>query len=50
MKLSRVLPAAALAAMCLVPLWGLAQQQQPSQPPLRPAQQETPAATRARSR
>lgn len=45
MKLSRVLPAAALAAMCLVPLWGLAQQQQPSQPPLRPAQQETPAAT-----
>ena len=34
MKLARVLPAAALAALCLVPLWGTAQQ--PSQPPLRP--------------
>lgn len=45
MKLSRVLPAAALAALCLVPLWGAAQPQQPTQPPLRPAQQETPAAT-----
>lgn len=45
MKLFRVLPAAALAAVCLVPLWGSAQPQQPSQPPLRPAQQETPAAT-----
>lgn len=45
MKLSRVLPAAALAALCLAPLWGSAQQQQPSQPPLRPVQQEAPAAT-----
>ncbi|MBA4103913.1 MAG: hypothetical protein C0488_17040, partial [Arthrobacter sp.] len=45
MKLSRILPAAALAAMCLLPPWAAAQQQQPSQPPLRPAQQETPAAT-----
>lgn len=44
MKLARVLPAAALAALCLVPLWGTAQQQ-PSQPPLRPAQQMTPALT-----
>lgn len=42
MKLARVLPAAALAAMCLVPLWGSAQQQ-PTQPPLRQAQQPTPA-------
>lgn len=44
MKLARVLPAAALAALCLVPLWGTAQQQ-PSQPPLRAAQQITPALT-----
>ena len=43
MKLHRVLPAAALAALCLVPMWGTAQQ--PSQPSLRPAQQATPAAT-----
>ena len=39
MKLHRVLPAAALAALCLVPLWGEAQQ-----PTLRPAQQVTTAA------
>ena len=38
MKLHRVLPAAALAALCLLPGWGTAQQQ-PSQPPLRPATQ-----------
>lgn len=42
MKLARVLPAAALAALSLVPLWGTAQQA--SQPPLRPAQQMTPPA------
>jgi hypothetical protein len=42
MKLARVLPAAVLAALCLVPLWGTAQQQ-PTQPPLRPTQQPTPA-------
>jgi hypothetical protein len=43
MKIARVLPAAALAALCLVPLWGTAQQ--PTQPPLRPAEQATPALT-----
>ncbi|MDB5749790.1 MAG: cellulose synthase [Ramlibacter sp.] len=44
MKLSRVLPAAALAAMCLLPPWVVAQQ--PTQQlPLRPAQREAPAAT-----
>src|ERR1700716_4337793 len=37
MKIARVLPAAALAALCLLPGWGEAQQ--PSQPPLRPVQQ-----------
>jgi hypothetical protein len=41
MKMIRVLPAAALAALCLLPGWGTAQQ--PSQPPLRPTQQMTPA-------
>src|SRR4051812_46122825 len=42
MKLPRVLPAAVLAALCLLPGWGTAQQQ-PSQPTLRPAEQMTPA-------
>ncbi|MBC5783127.1 hypothetical protein H8N03_09245 [Ramlibacter sp. USB13] len=41
MKLHRVLPAAALAALCLLPGWGTAQQ--PTQPTLRPATQMTPA-------
>lgn len=41
MKLPRVLPAAALAALCLLPGWGMAQQ--PTQPQLRPEQQVTPA-------
>ena len=41
MKLARVLPAAALAALCLLPGWGEAQQ--PSQPPLRPVQQPNTA-------
>jgi hypothetical protein len=45
MKLHRVLPAAALAALCLAPLWGTAQQAQPSQPPLRPAQPATTVTT-----
>src|SRR4051812_42780348 len=36
MKLHRVLPAAALAALCLLPQWGTAQQ--PGQPTLRPAE------------
>ncbi len=40
MKLARVLPAAALAALSLLPHWVTAQQ--PSQPPLRPATQPTP--------
>jgi hypothetical protein len=34
MKLARVLPAAALAALSLLPQWGAAQQPQPSQPKL----------------
>lgn len=41
MKLRRVLPAAVLAALCLVPGWATAQQ--PTQPALRPAEQMTPA-------
>jgi hypothetical protein len=42
MKLHRVLPAAALAALCLAPLWGTAQQ--PTQPPALSAPiQQTPA-------
>src|SRR4051794_7097391 len=42
MKLHRVLPAAALAALSLVPLWGTAQQ--PTQPPALGAPiQQTPA-------
>lgn len=41
MKLHRVLPATVLAALCLLPGWGVAQQ--PTQPTLRPAQQMTPA-------
>lgn len=44
MKLHRALPATVLAALCLVPSWGTAQQAQPTQPTLRPAQQESPAA------
>jgi hypothetical protein len=43
MKLHRVLPASVLAALCLLPGWGTAQQ--PSQPPLRATQQLTPANT-----
>lgn len=43
MNLHRVLPAAVLAAACLLPGWGTAQPAQPTQPPLRPAQQLTPA-------
>ncbi|MEJ8839653.1 hypothetical protein [Ramlibacter sp. AN1133] len=46
MKLHRVLPAAALAAVCLLPGWGAAQQPnapQNTQATLRPTQQATPA-------
>ena len=41
MKLARALPAAALAALCLIPGWGTAQQ--PTQPPLRPMEQPSTA-------
>lgn len=46
MKLARVLPAAALVALSLLPGWGTAQQlsTQMTQPPARPVQQPTPAA------
>ncbi|MBL0426030.1 hypothetical protein [Ramlibacter alkalitolerans] len=46
MKIHRVLPAAVLAAVCLLPGWGGAQPAnvpQVSQPTLRPTQQPTPA-------
>jgi hypothetical protein len=43
MKLHRVLPAAALAALCLLPQWGTAQQPA-AQPSLRPAETIAPPA------
>jgi hypothetical protein len=46
MKLARVLPAAALVALTLLPGWGAAQQTMPqsTQAPLRPVEQPTPPA------